>query len=80
METCQNKTGRIQQDEIIPSVWENTPVSCGFWESFSSLLDKDGVLLMIVVQAEAVASAEGDQFPLRMQVESGDDGWRLALH
>lgn len=55
------------------------PVSRGFWESFSSLLDKDSVLLLIVVQAEAVAGAEGHQFPLRVQVESGDHGRRLAL-
>lgn len=60
-------------------VFGDRPGSRGFWERFSSLLDKDGVLLLIVVQAEAMAGAEGDQFPLGVQVESGDHSWRLAL-
>lgn len=79
LETCHNKTGGAQQDQIIPSVWKHTEASRGFWKRVSSLLDKDGVLLLIVVQAEAVAGAEGDQFPLGVQVESGDHSWRLAL-
>lgn len=79
METCHDKTGGVEQDQIIPSVWERRLGSRGLWESFSSLLDEDGVLLLVVVQAEAVAGAEGHQLPLRVQVESGDHGWRLAL-
>lgn len=74
LETCHDKTGGVKQDQIIPSL-----ASCGFSESFVSLLDKDGVLLLVVVQAEAVAGAEGDQFPLGVQGESGDHGGGLAL-
>lgn len=44
-----------------------------------SLLDEDGVLLLVIVQAEAVAGAKGDQLPLGVQGESSDHGRRLAL-
>lgn len=79
METCHDKTGGVEQDQIIPSVWKHRLGSRGFWENSSSLLDEDGVLLLVVVQAEAVAGAEGDQLPLGVQVESGDHGRGLAL-
>lgn len=45
-----------------------------------SLLDEDGVLLLVIVQAEAVAGAKGHQLPLGVQGESSDHGRRLALH
>lgn len=45
-----------------------------------SLLDEDIVLLLVVVEAEAVAGAERHQLPLRVQGEGGDHGGGLALH
>jgi len=43
------------------------------------LPDEDVVLLLVVVEAEAVARAEGHQLPLRVQREGGDHGGGLAL-
>ena len=44
------------------------------------LLDEDVVLLLVIVQAKAVAGAKSYQLPLRVQGEGGDHGGRLALH
>ena len=45
----------------------------------SHSLDQHGVLLLVVVEAEAVAGAERYHLPLRVQREGGDHGGRLAL-
>lgn len=45
-----------------------------------SLLDEDVVLLLVVVQAKAVAGAKSYQLPLGVQGEGGDHCRRLALH
>lgn len=45
----------------------------------ASLLDEDVVLLLVIEQAEAVASAKCYQLPLRVQGEGSDHGGGLAL-
>lgn len=45
-----------------------------------ALLDEDGVLLLVIVQAKAVAGAKSYQLPLWVQGEGSDHSRRLALH
>lgn len=44
-----------------------------------SLLDENVILLLVIVQAKAVAGAKSYQFPLRVKSEGGDHSRRLAL-
>lgn len=80
--TCRDTTCGVRKDQIIRTVGKHRlsiyPLKVS--SVCLSLLDEDGVLLLVIVQAEAVASAKGHQLPLGVQGESSDHGRRLALY